>query len=373
MARFFGASALVVIASLTASLAGCTPTTVPVAGPTPERSVSPADSESASPAVRPNASFDVGCADLLTLAEVQSRITNPLEIHRDESNVPGAYRTIIDIQEGALSCIWSRGVRFTSLGDDGVELFVKSDSVELYDIRTAGESYAEFVVNGADSARRFCTFGGFGDGGLALGGCSMFALVGTTIIEFTYWDHQPVFSSEQAVADVATGLLQLVVDRIRSANSQEQLWAADPTAQVADSAFCADMGAATVAALGVPSSSGGPIAGPFATGLSGCEHFGASTDFPMIQLWVIQSGAWAIDVDHTESPGYNDPFSRRTTASGATWWLSVTDLSLYGRAAVGGSLVEVTIYPPTGEVSIAQAEAAMVTVMERYAEIPPSS
>ncbi|MDX2026234.1 MAG: hypothetical protein SFU54_07745, partial [Microcella sp.] len=218
MARFLGASALVIAVALSATLAGCTPTTAPAAGPTPERIASPAASESAAPALRPNASFDVGCADLLTLAEVQSRVTNTIEIHRDESNVPGAYRTIVDIQEGALSCIWSRGVRFTSLGDDGVELFVKSDSAELYDIRTAGESYAEFIVNGADSARRFCTFGGIGDGSLALGGCSMFALVGTTIIEFTYWDHQPVFSSEQAVADVATGLLQLVVDRIRSAN-----------------------------------------------------------------------------------------------------------------------------------------------------------
>ncbi len=373
MARFLGASALVAVVALTALLAGCTPEAGPIAGPTPVRSATPAVTESAEPAPRPLASFDVGCADLLTLADVQARVTNPIEIHRDESNVSGDYLTVGEIQQGALSCIWSRGDRTTRLGDDGVELFVKSDSAETYGFRSAGEDFSTFTVSGADDARRICFFTGQADGSLSQGGCTLFALVDTTLIELTFWDQQPVFPSEQAVADVAAGLMQLVVDRIRSANSQEQLWVANPAAPVADAAFCADMGAATVAALGVPSSSGGVNTGFFEPGLSGCEHYGPSDSFPMIKLFVIQSGAWAIGVEHTETPGYNDPFARRTTASGAQWWVSVTDQTVYGRAAVGGSFVEVHIYPPTAGVSVAQAEAAMVAVMERYAEVPPGS
>lgn len=373
MAQFLGASALVVVVALSASLAGCTPTTVPLAGPTPDRIASPAASESAAPALRPNASFDVGCADLLTLAEVQSRVTNPIEIHRDESNVSGDYLTVGEIQQGALSCIWSRGDRTTRLGDDGVELFVKSDSAETYGFRSAGEDISTFTVSGADDARGICYFNGQGDGTLTQGGCTLLALVGTTMIELSYWDQQPVFPTERAVADVATGIMQLVVDRIRGANSQEQLWVADPDAQVADAAFCADMGAATVAALGVPSSSGGVNTGFFEPGLSGCEHYGPSDAFPMIQLFVIQSGAWAIGVEHTETPGYNAPFTRRTTASGATWWVSVSETTVLGRGAVGGSFVEVQMYPPTAGVSVAQTEAAMVSVMEQYAEVPPAS
>lgn len=365
MTRFTGLAAAAVVSLL---LAGCAADPAPVsptADPTPEPTVEVA--------VRPNPVFAIDCAELLSLGEVQARVTAPISVKRDESSVPAEFWDIPVLQRGALSCRWGGEHRTGSEFDDGVDLLLLPDAADEYEARSVNGYEQAVEVAGADSAVTQCGFSSEPGSEGAPGYCTVFSLVGTSLVELRFSDSQTSYSSEQGIGEVAIDLLEMALARASDAGTRAQEWEAPTSTIAADAAFCDAVGATLLAELGVDTPFGGPSPLEGFPGVSSCQYFFGATDVLSVGAWVVEGAAWAAGVEQTEGPHLGETFTVRTTASGAQWWLSSSGPAVHGRAAMGGSLVELVVYWVDFDLSAEQAQAAIVTVMEEYAEAPPGT
>lgn len=358
-----GATTLVLV------LSGC------AQGPTPVPTVAPTEAPTATvePAVRPNPVFAIDCAELLSLDDVQARLDVAIAIKRDESSVPSEFWDIPALQQGALSCRWGGDNRTGSSFDDGVDLLLLPDAADEYAFRSVNGFEQAVEVAGADAAVTQCGFSSEPEGDGAPGYCTVFSLVGSTLVELRFSDSQGSYASEKAIGDVAIELLELAIARALDAGSRSQEWEAPTSTIEADTAFCDSVGAALLDELGVETPYGGPAPLDGYPGVSGCQYSFGATDVIGVGAWVVDGAAWAAGVEQTEGPFLGEPFAVRTTASGAQWWLSSTGPAVHGRAAMGGSLVELVVYWVDFDGDVDQATAAIVAVMERFAEAPPGT
>ena len=369
MTRLVSATALVVIALTTVALTGCAQEPEVVVTPSP----TPTPTETVEPASRPNPLFDVGCADLLALDDVQASITAPISVQRDETNVPGSYWQIAQYHEGALSCRWGGENKTDYAFDDGVDLLLLPNGSEDYAVRTQGAESASVDVAGADSAVSQCYFSSDATSAGAPGYCTVFSLVGTTLAELRFSDSQGAYATEQAIGEVATGLLETAIARMVTAGPREQEWTPPATSLDANSAFCDPAKEVLLGALGVTTEFGGAEPADSYPDVTSCRYYFGATDVHSVALLVVADAAWVAGVPHTEAPALGQPFEERTTTNGARWWLSPSGESVRGRAAVDGSLIEVVVYWMDIDVTVEQAQAAITAFMEEYAEVPPGS
>ncbi|MBX9471259.1 hypothetical protein [Microcella sp.] len=362
MTRFTVTAAVVALALV---LSGCTPEAEPVATPTAE----PAPEPSVEPALRPNPVFAIDCAEMLSLAEVQERVTARIAVKRDESNVPGEVSQIPLLQRGGLNCVW--GTEGT--WQDDVEVLLMPDAPDVVAERATDPFTQDFSVTGAEAAVGSCYFGSDPVDGLAPGGCIITALVGTSAMELRFIDSFGAYSSEAAIGEVAVDILELVIERTSAAGPRSQEWVAPSDSLDADAAFCDSVGADLLAALELDTPFGGPVSNDDLAELSSCQYFFGATDVLSIGAWVVDGAAWAAGVEQTEGPHLGDLYEPRTTTSNAQWWLSPSGQAVRGRAAMGGSLVELVVYWGDLDVTIEQAQAAIGAVMEQYADVPPGT
>ena len=369
MTRLLGATAIVVVSVLSAALSGCAsePETIatPSATPTPTLTVEPA--------LRPNSVFAINCAELLTLDEVQSRVTAPVSVQRDESNVSAAYWELESYQRGGLSCRWGGENRTDSSFDDGVDVLLLPEAGADFAARTSGGSTTLVDVAGAVTAFSQCGFGSELVDGAAPGYCTVWALVGTSLAELRFSDSQGAYPTQQAIGAVAIGLLETAIERMVAAGTREQEWTPPATSLEADSAFCTPAKEALLGALGMTTEFGGAEPADAYPGVTSCKYYFGATDVHGVAIFVVADAAWVARVPHTEAPAQGQPFEPRTTTNGGTWWLSPSGESVRGRAAVAGSLIEVVVYWMDIDVTVEQAQAAITAFMEEYAEVPPGS
>ena len=366
MTRLFLAATIAVTALV---LSGCD--TVPEPAATPAATSTP--TETASAAVRPNALFAIDCAELLTTDEVQNKVTAPISIARDESSVPSEFWDLPLLQRGALSCRWGGENRTGRSFDDGVDLLLLPDAVDDYAARSANGNEQAVEVAGADSAVTLCGFGREPDSAGTPGSCTVFSLVGTTLVELRFSDSQGVYPTEQAIRDVAIGLLEIAIERALAAGPRVQEWVAPTTSIEADAAFCDSVGLSLLAELGVATEFGGsqPLEGY--PDVNGCAYYFTATDLSSVNIWLVEGASWAAGVEQTEGPALGQPYEARETGSGVQWWLSPSGEAVQGRAALGGNLVEIVVYWGDIGVTVEQAQAAITAVMEQYAEVAPGS
>lgn len=349
-------------------LAGC----APEPEPTPSSTATPEPTATAEAAARPNPVFDLTCAELLSLEEVQAGITEPITVKRDETSVPGDVREVADLQRGGLSCRWGGENRTGSSYDDGIDVLLLPDAQSDYLLRADGLPDAWSIV-GADAAAALCGQSSDAVGGVFPGYCSAVALVGSTMVEVRFSDSKGAYASVDEVADAGQSLLTTAVERLRAADVVDQQWTA-PESAAASGDLCATLGAAFLSALGVDGLTGGAV-DAFVANSSACTYELASGAFPtnVVGVTAMHSGAWAAGVTHTESPELGEPWQERRTSSGALWWLSPNGESVQARAAIGGDLVTVSFLPQEVGQSAEQAQAAITAFMEQYAEAPPGT
>lgn len=362
MPRLLPVVALVVGSLL---MAGCVPEPEPVV--TPTATVEP--SSVAEAAVRPNPVFDLTCAEVLSLDEVQARVTAPIAVKRDEADVPGELADIIPLQSGAMSCLW--GAEGTWEDDVSLLLLPEGDAriAEL----TADPYVAEFSVAGADRALGFCGFGRDVVDGAAPGWCSITAMVGTAALDLRFSDTEGAYGTEAEIGSAAVELLELATSRVVSAGPREQQWTAPADPIEADAAFCDMVGSDLLAALGLETEFGGASSDELLAGVSTCTYSFGATDVPSVTVSVLRGASWVAGVEQTEGPWLGEPFQRQSTASGALWWLSAMGEGVRTRAAMGGSLLELAVYAQDVDLSVDVAVAAITSVMEQYAEAPPGT
>lgn len=346
-------------------LAGC----APEPEPTPTATATPEPSPTADAAVRPNPVFDLTCAEVLSLADVQARVTAPIAIKRDEADVPGELADIIPLQSGAMSCVWGAGGTW----EDDVTLLLMPDGEGRIAELMADPFAVEFLVAGADRALGFCGFGRDPVDGLAPGSCSITAMLGTTALDLRFSDSEGAYGTEAEIGAAAVKLLELATSRVVSAGPREQQWTAPVDPIEADAAFCDTVGSGLLAALGLETEFGGASSDELLAGVSTCSYFFGATDVPSVTVRVLRGSSWAAGVEQTEGPWLGEPFQPQSTASGARWWLSAMGEGVRARAAMGGSLVDVAVYAQDVDISVDAAVAAIASVMERYAEAPPGT
>lgn len=366
MTRLVGATALVVAALTMVALTGCAQEPETVVTPTP----TPTPTETAEPASRPNPLFAIDCAGLLTLDEVQARVSAPVSVKRDESNVSGVYTELTWSQRGALSCHWGSEGRSNISFDDGATLLLLPNGGDEFAAHIQSVGWKSVDVSGADSAGIYCL-----ERERGFGYCLIVALVGTTFAELGFSDSGGQYQTEEAISGAGIALLETAIARMVSAGPREQEWAPPAPSLQANSAFCDAAGADLFAALGVGTEFGGPRPADLFPGLTACEFYFGATDVPSVGIWIVESAGWVAGVPHTEAPELGAMFESRTTASGAPWWLSPSGESVRGRAAVDGSLIEVYIFGTDVNVNVSdeQARAAITAFMEQYAEVPPGT
>ncbi len=359
----------VLVATLTTSLllAGCIPEAEPVASAPP-----PSPSPSAEPAAtRPNPVFALNCDEVLSLDEVQARVTAAVEIRRDETNVPGALFEIPSLQRGGLSCRWGGENRTDESYDDGVDVLVLPDAIADFEEREAG--FAEsWEVDGADRAAGTCYFASEPANGTAPGACMGAALIGSTLIDVRFSDSDGQYASEAAIGEIARELLETVVARVISAGPREQLWVAPPSgAQSGD--FCGTLGQSFVTALALDDLSGGEIDSYIDDATSCAYSSGSGDGYSTAGITALYSAAWVAGVEQTESPGLADVWQEQRTSAGALWWLSPDGETISARAAIDGDLV--TAYIASYELGWSPEQAATVlkSFMEEVAEAPPGT
>lgn len=371
MTRLLGATALVVAALTTLTLTGCAQE--PEATVTPTPTPTPTPTETAEPASRPNPIFAIDCAGLLSLDEVQDRVTAPVSVKRDETNTPGAFWEIQWLQRGGLSCRWGGESRTDSSYDDGVDVLVLPNGIEEFTTQTENSVSLDVAVDGADSAVSQCSFGADPVAAGAPGLCIVSSLIGTTLVELRFSDSEGAYPTEQAIGEVAIGLIETVIARMVAAGPRQQEWTPPASSLQADDAFCTAAGADLLAEMSLSAlfSAARPVT--LFPGVTACEYYFRASDLNSVGIWIVENAAWAAAVPHTESPELRDVFQRQTTSSGAQWWLNASDYPVRGWAALGDSLIDVYVYGEDENVNVSneQAQAAITAFMEQYAEVPP--
>jgi len=363
MTRFGAVVALTVGALL---LSGCVPEPEPVATPTAE----PEPTATAVSVTRPHSVFALGCADVLSLDEVQSRVAAPIVVKRDETNVPGVFGELPPFQRGALSCRWGGENRTDESFDDGVDVLLLPDAVSDFTEAVTTVFYGTtFAVAGADGAVGTCYFASEPTADGAPGACSIIALFGSTMVEFRFSDSQQQYRRESAIGLVAVEILETVISRVSQAGQNEQLWT-PPTRGAAERDVCTTVGSDLVAALAPAQLQGGEEA-PYFAGTTVCAY--RHPDLGGASLSVLHSGAWVAGVAQTETPGLADAWQERRTSGGVLWWLSPNGEVISARAAIGSDLVDVSIASYSLDMTPDEAVTVLTALMEQHATAPPGT
>lgn len=343
-------------------LSGCVPEPEPVATP----SVEPEPTATVEAATRPNSVFALGCADVLTLDEVQSRVAAPIVVKRDETNVPGDIAEVAALQRGGLSCKWGTGGTW----EDDVELLFLPDAAAFFAEKATDGFAEEMSITGADSAIGNCWFGRDIEGGVAPGGCTITALVGTSAVEFSFVDSQGAYATEAGIGIVAAELLERAIAHVVTAGMQEQLWSPPPRSAID---LCGTVGSALLARLALPDLAGGEVEISIESATS-CAYANPSLhSYPVVAVTALHSAAWAVGVAQTESPWLGDPWQERRTAHGVLWWLSPDGPEVSARVAIEGDLVHLSISSYELDMTVEAAAEVLTDVVERYAEAPPGT
>ena len=368
MSRFAVAPMALVIAL---GLSGCAPEPEPVAVPT----VEPTPEITVEPALRPNPAIALDCAELFSLDEVQSQIAAPIEVKRDETSVPSEFWHIPALADGALSCRWGGESRTGALYDDGLEVDVRVGGDAAFDALVASAPELPISVTGADLAvATDCGFGRQPDAAGAPGFCAIVARAGDRVVYLRYSDSEQVFASEADITAVAIRLMEATLERVSGSAGVDQAWQPPGDPLVADEAFCDSAGADLLAAAGVDSpfsAVSDPLFGD--PRLRACQFFFGATDASSVSIWVVEGASWAAGIEQTERPALGQPYESRVTAAGAQWWLSPSGEAVQGRAALGGSLVDVVVFWGDIGITVEQAQSAITDFMEQYAESPPGT
>lgn len=356
---------VVAIAVVSLLLAGCAPEPEPV----PTATATPEPTATAEAAVRPNPVFDLTCADVFSVADVQKHLAVKVSVSGDETRVPSDEIGVTQLQRGGLSCSWDSDPSYDSFFETRVDVLLLPDAQADFAERAAGldESWS---IDGADQAAGQCerssddsVFGGF---------CTAVALAGTEMIELLVTDWEGGYTDLGPLDAAVRELLTTAVERLQAAAVVDQRWTA-PESAAASGDLCATLGAAFLSTLGVDGLAGGAVDAVVA-GSSACSYELQSGAFPtnVVRLTAVHSGAWAAAIRPTH-PELGDPWEERVTAGGALWWLSPNGESVQARAAIGGDLVTVSFLPQEVGQSAEQAQAAITAFMEEFAEAPPGT
>jgi hypothetical protein len=279
-------------------------------------------------ATGPRFAFDIGCADLLHLDEVQSHIAVPVTLEVDETRPE-----IVDLplaQEGGLTCIWGGSDRTDGGYGQGVQ------------VRMLPNAASAFAAWKASGPRKHCS------GGDAPVFCTTDFIVGGTWVELDLKDLTAADSPHPEIA--ADAVAGLVTRRLTDAEPRS-IWSA-PKSALTPISDCAAATAAATTVLGAATGTVHPIdetldpgtrvslfgAIRARAGVAPCDWTNA--DGSATLTWqVLTGGAWAFDgFDRPQQLGLVTGFRRVTVPGADQAWIACAD-SCVALLDVRGSFV----------------------------------
>jgi hypothetical protein len=321
---------------LLVALTGCAATPAPAAS-TP--AAAPSATE-APVALDPQSTLLLGCAELLSLDDVQQRLPGTtLAVAVDEASTPNGEYWAGFATAGGLRCVWAGEGRTDGGYDEGLQLSILGDAQADYDrwLTDPGLPQVAWVDDAfGDRSHTFCA-------DEPENGC-----FGGVLVD-DYWIDVSLRGGAARTATVAnerlSELLQPVVDAIRGAGPARPGWTPPATAYAGDglcddAAVASDVVGTTVTLA--PRSIGGleQLAVGFSRGgVTSCTWSSRGREFA---VYIFPGGAWifsrfAADPDEA-SPGYLSA-AQPTTIDGAEGALTAQADIAWSAMSVGGSLV----------------------------------
>jgi hypothetical protein len=346
---------------LLVALSGCAAApapSAPSADPTPSSTAEPA-------ALEPQSTLPLGCADLLSLEDVQQRIPGTsLTVAVDESSAPDGEYWAGFAPAGGLRCGWAGAGRTDGGYDQGLQLSILGDAEAAYEAWLAGPApqvaWSEDAYG--DRSHTYCAadYQNGCYGGVMVGG---------------YWIDVSLRDAVARTADVAeqrlSELLAPVVEAIRVAGPARPAWT-PPASAYAGAGLCDDPAVASGVVDGdvtiAPWSAEGAVdqltAGFGRAGTISCTWSSGAAGRQQLVVHVFPGGAWifsrfAADPEDA-APGYLSA-AQPVTIDGADGALTAHADVVWSAMSVGGSLVVVT--------NLSSSEAGdLIPVLQRVAD-----
>ncbi|HXR44462.1 MAG TPA: hypothetical protein VN759_06625 [Pseudolysinimonas sp.] len=223
------AAAGAVVSILLVLLAGCvaTPGSSPHSTPA---SVTP--HPTATTASSPSFALGIGCADILTTAEVQAQVAATVGVKVDEHSAPTDADDVALDQAGGLRCVWGGTNRTDGGYDDGLNLAL---------LPHAAADYATWIAD-AVPASQDCQVESLR--------CSRDLLVGDVWVEAEYTDSDRQGATQASIEAAFGTLLDEARARLAPVSTRHAAWT-PPTDVLPSLASCADAVGKAAGILGV--------------------------------------------------------------------------------------------------------------------------
>ena len=221
---------MVAAAAAVLVLAGCAPK--PAAPPISTFSSSVAPRSEPIQAATPSFLLGIGCADILTVADVQAQVAAPVSVKADEHTPPAdAYDVALD-QVGGLRCVWGGSNRTDGGYDDGLNVAL---------LPRAADGYATWMAD-AVAGSQGCQVESLR--------CSRDFLVADVWVEADYADSDRQAATQASIEAAFGTLVDHVRSKLAGVTTRHPLWI-PPADVLRPLASCADSVTKAAGILGV--------------------------------------------------------------------------------------------------------------------------